>query len=368
MTLINMDSSNQFRPTFAEINVSALTKNLNKVRAFAPNSKVLAIIKANGYGHGLACVAKYLAKADGFGVASLDEAIQLRGQGFLHPIVLLEGVFNAKELPLVASNRLDMVVHSHEQLSWLAGLEPKVQITLWIKFDTGMHRLGFDPNDIKSILLKIKSLAFNVKIVWMTHFASADSSTEFTHKQLAIFKQTVHSLNGEKSAANSAAIQKFSESHFDWVRPGIMLYGASATENLFPSLLPVMSLKSTVISLRWVAENEAVGYGNTWVAKQDTLVAVIAIGYGDGYPRHAKHGTPVLVDGQKMPLIGRVSMDMITVDVTAINESVAVGSKVELWGKNLPVDEVAKCANTIGYDLLCAVSQRVPRIEVSEDE
>ncbi len=357
-----------FRPIIARINSSALKANLNQVKALAPNSKVLAIIKANGYGHGIARVAKALSQADGFGVASIDEAIQLRQQGFLHPIVLLEGIYSEAELPLVLSNRLDLVVHCFEQIDYLKSLSKHEQLTIWVKLDTGMHRLGFTSNQIPAFEKSISEVTCSLNINWMSHFASADIEIEFTDIQLKTFLNQVSTKLGAKSMANSAAIQTLPESHLDWVRPGIMLYGAYTMDSAKLSLKPVMTLSSQVIALRWVQQGQSVGYGNSWTAIQLTLIATVAAGYGDGYPRHAPSGTPVLVCGERMPLVGRVSMDMITVDVTALAESVEIGSIVELWGENLAVDEIAKQSGTIAYELLCGVTQRVPREDVMSRE
>ncbi len=363
-----------YRPTRVEINLSSLQKNLKQVKAFAPKSKILAVIKANGYGHGLVRVARQLAAADGFGVASIDEAIQLRQNGFLHPIVLLEGIFSEQELSIVAHHRLEMVVHSFYQLEFLDTLVLTIkqsQLNLWIKIDTGMNRLGFKPTDIPEITKRIDDLniRLNKKITvnWFSHFSSADSSIPFTQQQIALFNATTKNLQGEKSLANSAAIERFSESHLDWIRPGIMLYGAGLHKQLVPKTNPVMAFYSQIISLKWIDKNETVGYGNSWQAARETLIAIVAVGYGDGYPRHAKNGTPVLIEGKKVPLVGRVSMDMISVDVTDIADLVEIGAEVMLWGKGLPVDEVAESANTIGYELLCGITERVPKIEVDDN-
>lgn len=353
-----------YRPIQALIDIEALKHNLMMVKAFAPNSKVMAIIKANGYGHGIIRVAQQLTAADAYGVASIDEAIVLRHQGFLHRIILLEGLFSEEELSLAITHRLDFVVHSFHQLEWLKTLDKNTPINLWVKFDTGMHRLGFDIKDELKVRQAINQLACPVHLQLISHLASADCSPEFTQKQFDAFEQIADHWPCSKSLANSAAIQLYPQSHLQWVRPGIMLYGACSFKPTTPDLKPVMTLKSQITSLKWIESGESVGYGNQWTAEQKTLVAVVAVGYGDGYPRHAPNGTPVLVHGEKMPLIGRVSMDMITVDVTALSETVSVGDTAILWGAELSVDEVAESAGTIGYELLCAVTKRVPRIEI----
>jgi alanine racemase len=358
-----------YRPTRVEIDLSALLQNLTQVKAFAPKSKILAIIKANGYGHGIIRVASQLSSADGFGVASIDEAILLRQNGFLHKIILLEGLFGEQELELVIQHRLEVVVHSFYQLEWLESVSSSKisQITVWIKIDTGMHRLGFlgeELVELKARIAKLKNLA---NINWLSHFSSADSSVDFTQQQIKKFAELTARVTGEKSLANSAAIERFAESHLDWVRPGIMLYGVGGHKQSVPNFKPVMTFCSQIISLKWLERGDSVGYDNTWSADKKTLIAIVAVGYGDGYPRHAETGTPVFISGQILPLVGRVSMDMINVDVTLIADKVFIGSEVILWGKNLPVAKVAKFASTISYELLCGITERVPKIEVKDD-
>ncbi|BBP43576.1 alanine racemase [Thiosulfativibrio zosterae] len=355
-----------YRPVKAFINFEALKSNLKQVRAFAPKSKILAVIKANGYGHGMTRVAEQLSMADAFGVASIDEAIKLRHKGFLHRILLLEGLFCESEFALVIQHRLDFVIHSEHQLDWLMRLNHSQPLNVWVKIDTGMHRLGFLPEHFPKVIKKLQTLKVQPNIITMSHFASAGESTAFTLEQLDCFNSLTQGMNGAKSLANSAAIQNLPAAHFDWVRPGIMLYGAgdlSTGQQLSP-LKPVMTLKTEVTSLKWIEAGESVGYGQTWKATKKSFVGVLAVGYGDGYPRHAVSGTPVLVAGKRVPLIGRVSMDMITVDLTDLADSVQIGDEAILWGEGLPVDEVAKHASTIAYELLCGVTARVPIIEV----
>lgn len=352
-----------YRPVKAVIDLAALPKNLQVVRHYAPNAKILAIIKSNGYGHGIERVASQLTKADGFGVACIEEAILLRQKGFLHRIVLLEGLFSEAELTLAIQHRFDFVVHSDLQLEWLQAAHTSAPLNIWIKVDTGMHRLGFMPEALPDVWAKLNQLNMPVQLYCASHFSSADESESVTRQQLSLFQQVTESMDCAKSLANSAAVQRFPESHLDWVRPGIMLYGACATPERLAGLHPVMTLMSQVIALKWLETGEAVGYGQTWRAAQRTLIAVVAIGYGDGYPRHAPNGTPVLIHGQQMPLVGRVSMDMITVDVTALSDQMAIGDEVILWGKGLCVDVIAQACGTIGYELLCGVTQRVPRVE-----
>lgn len=368
MPLMSPTDMSNYRPVRVEIDLAALSQNLNQVKVFSPEAKVMAIVKANGYGHGIIRVAKELSSADGFGVASIDEAIQLRQNGFLHPIVLLEGVFSKEELELVFHHRLEIVIHSFHQLDWLKDLSASklAHLSIWIKIDTGMHRLGFNPEDllaVKDELLKLKIKSIN----WLSHFSSAESSAEITQQQINCFTNLTDTVAGEKSLANSAAIELFPSAHLDWVRPGIMLYGAGIRKQSLPRFKPVMSFYSQITSLKWIDEAETVGYGDTWKAGRKTLIAIVAVGYGDGYPRQAKNGTPVLISEEIVPLVGRVSMDMISVDVTDIAEKVTIGTKVTLWGEGLSVDSVAESADTIGYELLCGITNRVPKIERKND-
>ncbi|WP_127470886.1 alanine racemase [Thiomicrorhabdus aquaedulcis] len=355
-----------YRPAKALIDCSALKHNLALIKSLAPHSKVLAVIKANGYGHGMHRVAQQLVKADGFGVASMDEAIYLRQQGFLHRILLLEGVFSEAELHLAAQHRIDVVVHASHQLHWLLDNTFENTINVWIKVDTGMHRLGFLPDEVPNVLSKLQPLVKRYPIHVMTHLASADEDSlqaqQFTQQQLSCFASLFNHLNYPKSVVNSAGVQKLVQAQFDWIRPGILLYGAGNLQQL--DARAVMTLSSEIIALKWISAGESVGYGNAWTAQNTTLVGVVAMGYGDGYPRHAPSGTPLWIKGQRVALIGRVSMDMIMIDLTTMAEHVALGDVVECWGKNVSVDEVARYAGTIGYELLCGVTQRVPMIEI----
>ncbi|BBP45978.1 alanine racemase 1 [Thiosulfatimonas sediminis] len=359
-----------YRPAKAYINLSSLAHNLRLIKQLAPNSKVLAVIKANGYGHGICRVAQQLSNADGFAVASLDEALLLRQKGFLHRILLLEGLFTAAELPQVLHNRLDLVIHSQYQLEWLLAHRHSVALNVWIKIDTGMHRLGFHPDAVQSVVQSLMESDNSYQLNFMSHFASADElqvhSQAFTQQQIECFKTHCQAWDYKCSLANSAGILHYPESHLDWVRPGILLYGAGVPIKPRHPFKPVMRLESQVIALKWIPAGDFVGYGNRWQAKKDTYVGVIAIGYGDGYPRHAKDGTPVVVNGERVPLIGRVSMDMITVDLSHQVDKVKVGDRAILWGDALlSVDEVAQCADTIGYELLTGITLRVPFIEVN---
>ncbi|MBF6056896.1 MULTISPECIES: alanine racemase [Thiomicrorhabdus] len=358
----------RYRPACAYIDLNALQHNLRVIKSKAPEAKILAVVKANGYGHGINRVVRHLSQADGFGVASLDEAMVLRQQGFLHRILLLEGLFSEAELPLVAQNRLDIVVHSLYQLEWLLDFHCDCKLNVWIKIDSGMHRLGFSKEEFPQVLEQLEAVSDRYRLFTISHFSCADEDTleaqEFTHKQLETFYDLTDPLSYPKSIANSAGIIYYPQSHFDWVRPGIMLYGAGADPQDNLQLKPVMRLESKLQALRWVKAGEPVGYGNCWTASRKSLIGVVAIGYGDGYPRHARNGTPVLINNRRVPLVGRVSMDMITVDLTDIEGEFNIGDTAVLWGdEQLSVDEVAEYSGTIGYELLCGITKRVTKIE-----
>jgi len=348
------------RPTQAVLDLSALSHNLQRVRALAPGRRTMAVIKANGYGHGMTMVANALRDSDAFAVACLDEAMTLRETGIQHPIVLLEGFFDSPEISTIAEQRLAPVIHHEEQLRMLEAAP--ASIAVWLKVDTGMHRLGFAPDKVIAAYQRLKAL-HGVEIQGlMTHLASADErGNPATPHQLVSFAETVGEFTEPKSIANSAGILAWPTSHADWVRPGIMLYGVSPftgeTGKDF-DLRPAMSLQSQLLAVNTFKRGDRVGYGGEWQCPEDMRVGVVAIGYGDGYPRHARSGTPVVINGERVPLIGRVSMDMICVDLR-IQPQAQVGDTVQLWGPDLPVEEVAHCANTIPYELLCRVTSRV---------
>ena len=349
----------------ASIDTDALRHNLGRVRALAPRSRVMAVIKANGYGHGIGTVARALGGADGLAVARLDEALALRDSGIESRILLLEGVFDAAQLAAAARARLDVMVHSPEQLAILEQRDGREPLGAWLKVDTGMNRLGFRPQDCRAAharLLAVPGLAGEVVVA--THFASSeDAADPSTQAQLETFAAATAGLPGPRSLANSAGVLDWPASHGDWVRPGIMLYGITPGTRGHGSdlgLRPVMKFTTHVIAVRDVPAGGAVGYNGTWRAERDSRIAVVAAGYGDGSPRAARAGTPVLVNGVRRPLAGRVSMDMLTVDVTG-GDAVCVGDPVELWGPGNPVESVARAAGTIASELTCRVSSRVPR-------
>ena len=357
-----------YRPVCAMIHPSAFQHNWAQVRQCAPDAQAWAIVKADGYGHGLEKVAGFLPEADGFGVACMDEALRLRREGVFHPIVILEGVFHPDEWTLVVEHQLQCVVHCQTQLDgllqWLHAHTKLTRlpegVALWVKFDTGMSRLGFAPEQAPRLARQLKPICRHVHV--MSHLSCADEPHQdsVSQDQRRQFEQAAAAFEGLRSLANSAAVQRLPQTHYDWVRPGIMLYGAGGHHQTV--LQPTMTLKAAVTCLKWIPTGQAVGYGQAWVAPRPTLLAIVSIGYGDGYPRHAPSGTPVLIQGQQCPLVGRVSMDMLTVDVTALQSTVGVGDEVVLWGQGLSVDAVATECGTIGYELLCGVTARVPRV------
>lgn len=350
------------RATTATIHLEALRHNLKRVRALAPRAKVMAVVKADGYGHGLERVAQALAGADAFGVATLTDAERVRRAGLNHRVVLLSGFDEPRDLALVRDWRIDCVVHHESQLAILERHPPQGPISLWIKIDTGMHRLGFAPEQARRVYERVRALPQVAEIRWMTHFACADDhDAERTQAQMARFRAAIGDLPGERSLANSAAVQAFSASHGDWVRPGGMLYGLSTFAGRTGrdlGLQPAMSLSTRLVSVRQLAAGEAVGYGATFVCPQPMRIGIAAVGYGDGYPRHAPGGTPVKIAGQDAHVIGRVSMDLLAIDLS-LAPAADVGSEVLLWGPELPVEQVAEAAGTIGYELVCGVTRRV---------
>jgi alanine racemase len=353
------------RPARAILDVNALKHNLVRVRTYAPRSKVMAVIKANAYGHGLLWAARTLEEADALAVASIDEAAQLRGVGVSKPICLLEGSFSADELPRISNYGFEPALHHESQLQALEGAQLIRPVDVWLKVDTGMHRLGFAPETVENVIDRLRRCPNVRGIRIMSHLANADDTADpMTSQQLERFMPIVKRHESEASLANSAGIVAWSTTHLDWVRPGIMLYGVSpllgsTAESL--GLKPVMTLETRLIAVQKHPKDAPIGYGGAYRCPEDMPIGVAAIGYGDGYPRHAPIGTPVLVNGKRVPLIGRVSMDMITLDLRTQPEA-RVGDRVVLWGKGLPVEEIATLAGTIGYELLCHVADRIPRV------
>lgn len=356
------------RAARALIDCDALQHNLQQVRGLAPDSRVMAVIKANGYGHGMLTVAHALIDADAFGVACVDEAAELRAGGVTAPIVLLEGVFDQDELAYAMDQHLELVVHSAEQVALLEAAGAVARpLAVWLKIDSGMHRLGFAPAHVTAAWRRLRDCpAVGGDIRLMTHLANADHrDNKATHAQLDAFAETVSDLEGDRSIANSGAILACPASHQQWVRPGIMLYGASPFmdgRGEDDDLHAAMTLTTRLIAVNHYQAGDRVGYGGAWTCPEAMPVGVAAIGYGDGYPRHAEPGTPVLVNGHRVPLIGRVSMDMICLDLRSQPDA-QVGDPVVLWGTGLPVEEIARHAATIPYELLCRVTSRVTFVE-----
>jgi alanine racemase len=348
----------------AVIDTRALRHNLRTIRERAKGARVMAVVKANAYGHGLIPTALALAEADAFAVARLEEGLALRAAGITQPIVLLEGVFAAEHLLEAARHGFDLVVHDPLQIELLEEYSGASRFLVWMKIDTGMNRLGFRPEDFPAALARIQRMrpaALEIRL--LTHLACADESDDtMTREQLVRFREATKDLDYAVSIANTAGLFGSVNLGCDWVRPGLALYGASPFEDKTAAemgLHPVMSLETSVIATRKVKAGETVGYGGTWTASHDSIIAIIAAGYGDGITRNLAGGTPILVNGQRAPVVGRVSMDMIAVDVTHA-QGVHVGTPVVLWGVGLPVEEIARYAATIPYELLCGVSQRVP--------
>jgi alanine racemase len=343
------------------VNLAALRRNLAEVRMRAPDTQVFAVVKANAYGHGLARTLPALADADGLALLELDAAIELRALRYTRRILLLEGFFDEAELVEIAAKRLATVVHHADQVRMLETARLSRPLEVFLKVNSGMNRLGVRPADVAATVERLSQCDAVAAIRLMTHFARAEEP-EGVREQLATFDAACAGLTYLRSLANSAGVVRFRDVGGDIVRPGIMLYGATP----FPhdpaeriGLQPVMTLRSEIIAVQDLATGDSVGYGAAYRAAAPHRLGVIACGYADGYPRHARNGTPVLVCGRRVPLAGRVSMDMLTVDLTDAPEA-RVGSPVVLWGEGLPVDDVAYMAGTVGYELLCAVAPRVP--------
>lgn len=356
------------RPIRATVHPAALTHNLDVARSHAPRARVWAVVKANAYGHGIERVLPSLRTADGFALLDLSEAVRVRRHGWKGPILLLEGMFEAGDLDTVLGERLSTVVHRDEQIDWLAGVPAAAALDVYFKFNTGMNRLGFKDEAVIPAIRRLEAMPGVRSVTLMSHFANADRP-DGSDAALAILNATVKAVgDGYKvSAANSAATFSLPASHRDWVRAGVMLYGGSpfgGPDGPSLGLEATMSLRSEIIAVQTLKAGETVGYGSSFTAPNAMRIGVVACGYADGYPRHARDGTPVWVDGVICPLAGRISMDMLTVDLTSAPHA-QIGSPVELWGREVSVDTVARHASTIGYELMCAVAPRVPFVEES---
>lgn len=359
------------RPTSATIHTDALRHNLSEVRSRAPTSQVMAVVKADGYGHGLERVARALQGADAFGVAALSDAERIRAAGLSQPIVLLSGFDEPDDLSQLRRLNVQTVVHHAAQLQMLEQSEGE-PIRCWLKVDTGMHRLGFAPETVQAAHARMKAAsAVDADIVLMSHFASSDEfdgsspSSRQTRAQLSLFAEATAGLPGARSLANSAAVLGWPGSHGDWVRPGGALYGISVVAGKTGrdfGLRPAMTLSTRLLAVNRIRRGERIGYSATWECPEDMPVGVAAIGYGDGYPRHVPAGTPVLVNGRIAPVIGRVSMDLMTIDLRTQADA-KPGDVVTLWGEGLPVETIADAASTIGYEPVCSITRRVRFVE-----
>lgn len=355
----------------AVIRLGALKHNLKVIRETAPGTRVMAVIKANAYGHGMLEVAKTFADIDSLAVARISEARALREAGIDSPIVILEGVFTGKELDMAIDAGFDIVVHCFEQFELLEQFESG-RLTVWLKFDTGMNRLGFPVSDAEALINRARECRAIGELRLMSHLANAnDRQDDKTADQLSLFQSIADGFDGDVSIANSAGLFGWPDSILKpsgdiWIRPGISLYGISpfdGTSGADLGLRPVMQLESRLIAVKTINAGDPVGYGGTWEAEQDSIIGVVAAGYGDGYSRFLPSGTPVLVNSRRVPLAGTVSMDMIAVDLGP-DASDKVGDPVLLWGDGLPVEEIAHYAGTIPYQLVCGVLNREPGLVV----
>jgi len=366
------------RPIQAHINQNALESNLRVARRAAPSARIMAVIKAEGYGHGLTRVAEALSAADGFALLDIQDAVRLRENGFRQTILLLEGAFNAEDLALVAGHDLACVIHSAWQIALLDAYPGKSSLDVWLKVNSGMNRLGFTPQQAAQAMEQLCRHRAVRSITLMTHFANADEARGIA-EPLALFNDFAAPYRVARSLANSAALLRYPETHGDWVRPGLMLYGASPFAEVSAQQLglqPAMTLRSRIIAVQELRAGDEVGYGALFRAEHPMRIGIVACGYADGYPRHAPSGrvepeapdtptpcgwnsTPVLVDGQMTQTLGRVSMDMLYADLSKLPQA-GVGSSVTLWGEGLPVEEVARAAETVSYELMCALAARVP--------
>jgi len=353
------------RPIRASIRIAALRHNLDVARRAARGSRVLAVVKANAYGHGLLSASAALSEADGFAVLELDAAIRLRDSGCGVPVLMLEGWFDSSELMTFSERALAGTVHNLEQIAMLERTRLPAPIPVFLKLNTGMNRLGLPSAQFASALSRLRACANVDSVTLMTHFATADEARGVAW-QLDVFERVTADLKLPVSLANSATLLRYPELMRDWVRPGIMLYGASPFLDRSAAELglePVMTLESRIIAVQSLEPGDVVGYGASYAADRRGRVGIVACGYADGYPRHAATGTPVLVAGRRTRLVGRVSMDMLCVDLTELPEA-GIGAPVVLWGDGLPIEDVAAAAGTLSYELLCAVAPRVPMVEL----
>lgn len=352
------------RPTKVIIEPSALLHNVAQIKKYAPGKKVIAMVKANGYGCGVKQIVPHLeGQVDAFGVACSEEAMIIRSLGCTTSCILFQGVFSADEYALAVKHQFDCVIHNQQQLEWLVNTPLAQKITIWVKVNTGMNRIGFNLSDLEGVLSALKQCTWVDKSLGlMTHLSSSDEPNLVANaNQIDLFNKIISQGIAQRSIANSAAIISMPHSHADAVRPGIMLYGISPFANKTSTdlgLLPVMRFVSAVTAVHQIPANAEVGYSGTWKSSKPSTIGIVAVGYGDGYPRHIAPGTPVWVHGAEAVIIGRVSMDMMAIDLTD-RPDVSLGDSVELWGTHILVERIAKAAGTIPYELTCQISERV---------
>lgn len=355
------------RATSATIHLGALRDNLRRTRELAESARVMAVVKADGYGHGLERVARALHEADAFGVACIADGQRLRAAGISQRIVVLSGIDEAADIAEMHRLGLESAIHHAAQIDWLQRDPDPRPLRVWLKIDTGMHRLGFPPSQVRQAYARLRSLPnVNADIGLMTHLANSDVFADAqTALQIESFERLAGELPGLHSLSNSAGLLGWPRARGHWVRPGGLLYGISVVEGSHAGqygFRPAMTLSSKLVAINRIAKGESIGYAGTWTCPEDMDIGVVQIGYGDGYPRSASAGTPVLVNGRRASIVGRVSMDLITVDLRKHGDA-RIGDGVVLWGRQLPVEEVAACAGTIGYELVCGMTRRVRFLE-----
>ncbi|MET1078509.1 MAG: alanine racemase [Pseudomonas sp.] len=352
------------RPLLATVDLAAIRHNYALAQRCAPSRQVFAVVKANAYGHGVREVVSSLEAADGFAVACLEEAVTVRALHERARVLLLEGCFEPAEYRLASQLRLDVVVHDAAQAEALLAAELAAPLAVWLKLDSGMHRLGFNDRDLRHWHGRLVAAASVAELNVLSHLACADERGHpLIEEQLEAFLAVLDLPFAQRSLANSAAVLTLPAAHMDWLRPGILLYGSSPFADLSAAQLglkPAMRLTARLIAVREVAVGDTVGYGAAWLAQRPSRIGTVSCGYADGYPRQAPSGTPVAIGGRRVPLVGRVSMDLLCVDLTDAPQA-QLGDEVELWGAQVPVDELAQACGTLGYELLTRVTARVPR-------
>lgn len=349
------------RPILATVSIDALRHNLSVARAHAPGRFVWAVVKADAYGHGLPHALAGFADADGFALVEFDRAARLRALGWEGPVLMLEGAFDPDDVVQAVAQRLSLVVHEARQLDWLARLPADARLDVQVKLNSGMNRLGFEPGSFRAACERARQLPAVRSVGLMTHFADADRDGG-ADQALRVFERAAQGIDAPRSLANSAAVLSLPAAHGAAIRPGILLYGATPFADRDArsfGLRAAMTLESTLIAVQSLGAGDAVGYGSTFRAEQPMRIGIVACGYADGYPRHAPTGTPIAVDGVRTHTVGRVAMDMLTVDLSPV-PGAGVGARVELWGETIAIDDVASAAGTIGYELMCALAPRVP--------